>query len=155
MQNQRKQARQNRKNLDFGRLFEVDSKVNCKFYYLNKKGELKRKFLVPATIIMRKPHKILQHKIAKIIMRDLKRVTNEAKQHNVLTEVQRNSIVHDLEALLRDCVMRGITPQSMVSKYKSERERCIAYMESTVVDISIPPPSFKPVSVSLPRSLRF
>ena len=132
MQNQRKQARQNRKNLDFGRLFEVDSKVNCKFYYLNKKGELKRKFLVPATIIMRKPHKILQHKIAKIIMRDLKRVTNEAKQHNVLTEVQRNSIVHDLEALLRDCVMRGITPQSMVS-IQSEERACIANMESTVV----------------------
>ena len=130
MQNQRKQARQNRKNLDFGRLFEVDSKVNCKFYYLNKKGELKRKFLVPATIIMRKPHKILQHKIAKIIMRDLKRVTNEAKQHNVLTEVQRNSIVHDLEALLRDCVMRGITPQSMVSNYnKRRRASAIAYME--------------------------
>ena len=37
----------------------------------------------------------------------------------------------------------------------SEGERCIAYMESTVVDISIPPPSFKPVSVSLTRSLRF
>ena len=80
---------------------------------------------------MRKPHKILQHKIAKIIMRDLKRVTNEAKQHNVLTEVQRNSIVHDLEALLRDCVMRGITPQSMVS-IQSEGERAIANMESTV-----------------------
>ena len=34
---------------------------------------------------------------------------------------------------------------------KSERERCIAYMESTVVDISIPSPSFKPVSLSLSR----
>ena len=34
----------------------------------------------------------------------------------------------------------------------SERRECIAYMESTVVDISIPPPSFKPVSLSSPRS---
>jgi hypothetical protein len=34
---------------------------------------------------------------------------------------------------------------------QSERERCIAYMETTVVDISIPPPSFKPVSLSLSR----
>jgi len=39
-----------------------------------------------------------------------------------------------------------------VGKYSSERERCIAYMESTVVDISIPPPSFKLVPLSSPRS---
>ena len=37
-------------------------------------------------------------------------------------------------------------------KYSKRRRACIAYMESTVVDISIPPPSFKPVSLSLPRS---
>ena len=37
-----------------------------------------------------------------------------------------------------------------VSIYKRERA-CIAYMESTVVDISIPPPSFKLVSLSLSR----
>ena len=35
--------------------------------------------------------------------------------------------------------------------FKCERERCIAYMESTVVKISIIPPSFKPVSLSLSR----
>ena len=36
---------------------------------------------------------------------------------------------------------------SLVS-IQSEGERAIAYMESTVVDISIPPPSFKLVSLS-------
>ena len=34
---------------------------------------------------------------------------------------------------------------------QSERA-CIAYMESTVVDFSIPPPSFKPISLYLSRS---
>ena len=32
-----------------------------------------------------------------------------------------------------------------IGKYFTRRRACIAYMESTVVDISIPPPSFKPV----------
>ena len=41
-----------------------------------------------------------------------------------------------------------------VSKYKSEGAS-IAYMESTVVDISIPPPSFIPVSLALSRSPLF
>ena len=36
-------------------------------------------------------------------------------------------------------------------KYSKRRRACIAYMESTVVDISILPPSFKPVSLSLSR----
>ena len=36
--------------------------------------------------------------------------------------------------------------------FKAKRASAIAYMESTVVHISIPPPSFKPVSVSSPRS---
>ena len=38
----------------------------------------------------------------------------------------------------------------MVSKYKSERERA-SRNGSTVVDISIPPSSFKPVSLPSPR----
>ena len=38
--------------------------------------------------------------------------------------------------------------ENMVSNSK-RRRACIAYMESTVVDISILPPSFKPVSLSL------
>ena len=37
-------------------------------------------------------------------------------------------------------------------KYSKAKRACIAYMESTVVDISIPPPSFKPVPLSLSRS---
>ena len=37
-------------------------------------------------------------------------------------------------------------------KYSKRKRACIAYMESTVVDISIPPPSFKPVSLSWSRS---
>ena len=37
-------------------------------------------------------------------------------------------------------------------KYSKRRRACIAYMESTVVDISIPPPSFKPISLFLSRS---
>ena len=45
--------------------------------------------------------------------------------------------------------------ETLVSNSSSERERAIAYMESTVVYISIPPPSFKPVSLSLSRSLLF
>ena len=40
----------------------------------------------------------------------------------------------------------------VVSNSKAKRA-CIAYMESTVVDISIPPPSFKPVSLLSPQSL--
>ena len=40
-------------------------------------------------------------------------------------------------------------------KYSKRRRASIAYMESTVVDISIPPPSFKPVPLSLPRSPLF
>ena len=37
-------------------------------------------------------------------------------------------------------------------KYFIAKRACIAYMESTVVDISIPPPSFKPVPLSSPCS---
>ena len=36
-------------------------------------------------------------------------------------------------------------------EYFKRKRACITYMESTVVDISIPPPSFKPVSLSLSR----
>ena len=36
-------------------------------------------------------------------------------------------------------------------KYFKRREACIAYMESTVVDISIPPLFFKPVLLSSSR----
>ena len=36
---------------------------------------------------------------------------------------------------------------------KRKRERCIAYMKSTLVDISMTPPSFKPVALSLSRYL--
>jgi hypothetical protein len=36
-------------------------------------------------------------------------------------------------------------------KYFKRKRASIAYMESTVVDISITPPSFKPVSLSLSR----
>ena len=36
-------------------------------------------------------------------------------------------------------------------EYFKRKRACIAYMESTVVDISIPPPSFKPVSLALSR----
>jgi len=39
----------------------------------------------------------------------------------------------------------------MEGKYFKAKRACIAYMESTVDDISIPPPFFKPVSLSLPR----
>jgi hypothetical protein len=45
--------------------------------------------------------------------------------------------------------MRAARLAGKVSKFKSERERCIAYMESTVVDISMTPPSCKPVSLFL------
>ena len=37
-------------------------------------------------------------------------------------------------------------------KIFKRKRACIAYMESTVVDISIPPPSFILVSLSSPRS---
>ena len=40
-------------------------------------------------------------------------------------------------------------------EYFKRKRACIAYMESTVVDISIPPPSFKPVSLALSRSPLF
>ena len=43
------------------------------------------------------------------------------------------------------------TSSVLYGKYFKRRERAIAYMESTVVDISIPPPFFKPVSLSLSR----
>ena len=44
---------------------------------------------------------------------------------------------------------------TFAGKYSKRREACIAYMESTVVDIFITPPSFKPVSFSLSRSPLF
>ena len=115
----RKRASQQKRYLDFGRLFETDSKVNCKFYYLDQKGALSRAKKIPATIIRRCPHKILEHKIVKTIMRDLHRVTNEAKQHNALLPDQRKMIVEDLTELLRDCVQRGVTPQH-VAKVRAE-----------------------------------
>ena len=40
-------------------------------------------------------------------------------------------------------------------KYSKRKRACIAYMESTVVDISIPPSPFKPVSLYLSRSSLF
>ena len=40
-------------------------------------------------------------------------------------------------------------------KYSKRKRACIAYMESTVVNISIPPPSFKPVALFLSRSPLF
>ena len=43
----------------------------------------------------------------------------------------------------------------LAGKYFKAKRACIAYMASTVVDISIPPPSFKPVSLSLSRSPLF
>ena len=43
------------------------------------------------------------------------------------------------------------TKEQKDGKYFKRREACIAYMESTVVDISMTPPSFKPVSLSLSR----
>ena len=42
--------------------------------------------------------------------------------------------------------------ESKSSKYSKRKRASIAYMESTVVDIYIPPPSFKLVPLSLPRS---
>ena len=40
---------------------------------------------------------------------------------------------------------------ALEGKYLKRKRASIAYMESTVVDISIPPPSFKPVSLSFSR----
>ena len=57
-------------------------------------------------------------------------------------------------AFLFDCLPLTQFTTSAVGKYlfKNEKERAVAYMESTVVDISIPPPSFKSVSLALSRS---
>ena len=49
----------------------------------------------------------------------------------------------------------GASFWDQTGEYSKRRRACIAYMESTVVDISIPPPSFKPVSLSLSRSSLF
>ena len=49
-------------------------------------------------------------------------------------------------------------PANFLGKYKSKSEReraCIAYMEATVVSISIPSPSYKPVSLALSQSFLF
>ena len=50
-----------------------------------------------------------------------------------------------------------VTKEEIVtaSKIQKRKRAIIAYMESTVVDISIPPPSFKPVALPLPRSPLF
>ena len=52
-------------------------------------------------------------------------------------------LLENLEALPYELNKKG--------KYSKRKRACIAYMESTVVDISILPPSFKPVSLSLSR----
>ena len=45
-----------------------------------------------------------------------------------------------------------VNENELVSISKAKERACIAYMESTVVDISIKPSSFKLVPLSLPRS---
>ena len=49
----------------------------------------------------------------------------------------------------------GVVTDDSDGKYKKRKRACIAYMESTVVKISIIPPSFKPVLLSLSRSSLF
>ena len=101
-------AGQTSKKLDFGRLFETDSKVNCTFCYLDIKGALNYAYKIPGTVLEQpRPHPILGHKEVKIIMRDINRVNSEAEQHNTLTQEQRKNIMGDLTILLRDNVQRG------------------------------------------------
>ena len=47
--------------------------------------------------------------------------------------------------------LRETTSEEVNGKYFKSEESVHRVMESTVVDISIPPPSFKPVSLSLSR----
>ena len=49
----------------------------------------------------------------------------------------------------------NLLSEGLGESFKRMERACIADMESTVVDISIPPPSFKPVSLLLPRSSLF
>ena len=49
----------------------------------------------------------------------------------------------------------GLWALACRGKYFKAKRACIAYMESTAVDVSIPPPFFKPVSVFLSRSPLF
>ena len=66
------------------------------------------------------------------------------------------SIVAGVEEgrLIFDNLKKSIA-YTLVSNNTKSEWRAIAYMESTVVDISIPPPFFKPVSLALPRSSLF
>ena len=61
--------------------------------------------------------------------------------------------VDSTEAILQILDLReaGVPISKEDGKYSKRKRASIAYMESTVVDISIPPPSFKLVAWSLSR----
>ena len=75
-------------------------------------------------------------------------------QGDITSEATARNIISYFSGELADLVVCDGAPD-VTGKYFKRRERAIAYMESTVVDISIPPPSFKPVSLLLSRSPLF
>ena len=94
-------------------------------------------------------------------------IANGRDVHITITDGKGNDETYDvdLEGEVFDTNMNqiliDINPTDFISntndegKYFKRRERAIAYMESTVVDISIHPLSFKPASLYLSRSPLF
>ena len=74
--------------------------------------------------------------------------SNECRSYGVAAPEKRQEC---LGSCHREC---SVCPLS-AGKYFKRKRACIAYMGSTVVDISIPSPFFKPVSLSLSRSPLF
>ena len=83
--------------------------------------------------------------------------TNAGNDNSPFPGYLRNNYANDLQNGASMTICHGmvqsklIVPKCLVGKYSKRRRACIAYMESTVVDISIHPPSFKHMSLYLSR----
>ena len=85
---------------------------------------------------------------------NVKHLNNVSQDNNEETSFNQEHSFFDLDPN-SNTASSSLSSSSLSSSPKvsiQAKRASIAYMESAVVDISIHPPSFKPVSLSLPRS---
>ena len=83
------------------------------------------------------------------IQREAKRLSREVRGHE--EQIAEKMILMDNMAGDLEKASAEYSKLEDEGKYFKRKRACIAYMEITVVDISISPSSFKPVSMSLSR----